>query len=167
MWCSFDSPFPLLRSNSGEARFADVLLYCQETDGFGHNQSNQCCLLFPFASSTSCFGGLTLVLCPPFFFFFLLFRPSTVLSISSLVHRQTKLRGLQYPTLHAFATDVRQVWLNCLLYNDPNSQVADFALEMQDWFETVRLCWYGVAFIAFFFFSSCFFFFFDRRKLDG
>jgi hypothetical protein len=48
---------------------------------------------------------------------------------------KTKLLSNQYNTTSEVASDVRQVWINCWLYNEPNAQVCDMAEVLSAKFE--------------------------------
>ena len=48
---------------------------------------------------------------------------------------KANLKANVYSLLSEFVADVRLIWQNCLTYNDPNSEVCDFATEMAEWFE--------------------------------
>lgn len=48
---------------------------------------------------------------------------------------QQKLTTGQYPTVYDFANDMRLIWHNCKLYNQPGSDVAKMASELQVIFE--------------------------------
>jgi hypothetical protein len=46
------------------------------------------------------------------------------------------LSGNKYSRLSQFVADVRLIWKNCITFNNPNSEVCDFANELSEWFES-------------------------------